>query len=236
MSEALVTVTIPTYDQRPEYLADAINSVLAQSVPVELVVVDDGSTVPVPHEDCPANVRVLRHAENRGISAALNTGIEATRTPWWCWLSSDDIFTADKVEQQLAQTIAAGQQASHHGYFTFQTGKRPERAVQVVRWRTMEAQQVYLARTCMVNGSTVMLHRSVFREVGLFDESFRYGQDWEMWCRIGRRYFWFGIPQVLGSRREDGVNLTKSIESDPARRAVRDAEDDLIRERFRVGC
>jgi hypothetical protein len=100
-----------------------------------------------------------------------------------------------------------------------------------VRWRTLDNQRLYLGRTCMINGSTTMIHRQVFEDVGGFDESYRYGQDWEMWCRIGSKYLWHPIRKTLGSRRE-GENLTAAIADDSDKRKQRDAEDARIRARY----
>jgi glycosyltransferase involved in cell wall biosynthesis len=88
----VASIVIPTYNQRPQYLAEAVNSALGQTVPnVEVIVVDDGSDEP-PFADRdlkPENLQIIRHETNRGIAAALNTGIRASSAPWVCWLSSD---------------------------------------------------------------------------------------------------------------------------------------------------
>jgi glycosyltransferase involved in cell wall biosynthesis len=233
LTQPVASIVIPAFNQRPQYLAEAVNSALGQSVPVEVIVVDDGSDEPIPADGAPSNVRIIRRETNRGIAVALNTGIRAMTTDWWCWLSSDDLLTPDKVETQLKETLAASCLASHHGYLCFRTGERPMGYVDPIRWRTLDNQRVYLGRTCCVNGSTAMVHRQVFDDVGLFDESYRYGQDWEMWCRIGQKYLWHPIRKPLGSRRE-GENLTVRIEQDDALRAARNAEDDRIRARYRT--
>ena len=74
-----------------------------------------------------------------------------------------------------------------------------------------------------------MLHTSVFDRVGRFNPTFRYGQDWEMWRRIGEQYLWQWSPEVLGTRRETFDNLTARISRDGATRRQRDAENELIR-------
>jgi glycosyltransferase involved in cell wall biosynthesis len=214
-----VSVVVPTYNQRPVYLAGAVESVKAQTEPAELIVVDDGSDEPTPYT-------THRHEQNRGISAALNTGIRAMTTDWFCWLSSDDMFAPEKVEMQRRDLEQAGSLCGFTRYYVFEDGGIP-RASKAPIWPNHKRQRQELGQGCLINGSTVMIHRSVFDDVGLFDESFKYGQDWEMWCRIVQKYEWRLLDCFLGFRRSGG-NLTERINSDEAMRAVRDAEDRRI--------
>lgn len=229
MSDPLVSVVIPTYNQRPSYLLAAVETALEQTVPVEVLVVDDGSSPAI--ADLPDRARVIRHETNRGIAAALNTGIRAMTTEWFAWLSSDDMMDSTKLETQIRETTQAGLWCSFHQYRVIRHN-RVQGDSYLPRWSTMFQQRRNLAALCEINGSTALIHRRVFEDVGVFDEAYRYGQDWEMWNRIGQKYLWLPIPQVLGSRRE-GENLTASIESDPQLKAMRDDEDARIRDRYR---
>src|SRR5207249_5665470 len=99
-----VSVIVPLYNLR-EFVGDAIESVLAQTLPahqLELIVVDDGSTdggAEVVRHFVPP-VRYLRQ-ENRGLSAARNTGIRAARAPFLAFLDADDRLLPDKLAAQL---------------------------------------------------------------------------------------------------------------------------------------
>lgn len=215
-------MVIPVYNQRPGYLAEAVASVEEQTERTEVVVVDDGSDEPVPGAH-------VRHDVNRGISAALNSGIGAMTGEWFCWLSSDDTMAPEKVETQKALTKAAGRLCSFHRYYRVADGET--RISIVPNWPNHKRQRQELGQGCLINGSTVMIHRSVFDNVGLFDESYRFGQDWEMWCRIGEKYEWHYLAKPMVTRRADG-NLTSRIAADEGLRAIRDAEDARIRQRY----
>ena len=96
----LVSVIIPAYN-RDRYLAEAIESVLAQTYPaIELIVVDDGSS------DRTAEV-AQRYAltyhfqPNGGISAARNAGIALATGEFLAFLDSDDIWMLDKLSKQM---------------------------------------------------------------------------------------------------------------------------------------
>ena len=223
----VASVVIPTYNQRPEYLEDAIECARQQTVPVEVIVVDDGSTDAIAAY---GDVRVIRHTRNMGIAHALNTGIAAMTTPWFCWVSSDDTIDHDKVRNQMARTVASESLCSFHKYSILRDGRISGESY-VPMWGSLDMQRVMLSQVCNINGSTTMIHRSVFEAVGTFDTSLQYGQDWEFWNRVATRYLWHPIPVCLGMRREGG-NLTERIEADPGMKRARDAENALIRERY----
>lgn len=202
-----VSIIVPTYNQRSAYLASALRSAENQTVPVEIILVDDGS-------DEPVRGTTVRHEKNRGIAAALNTGIRAMTGDWFCWLPSDDLFAHDKVERQHAALLQSGHKASYHRYYvsTREDGA-PERISIEHYAESHKHQRQRLATGCVINGMTVMIHRSVFDEVGLFDESYKLAQDWEMWCRIVQKHEWFYLREPLGTRRKAG-NLTEQVERD----------------------
>jgi glycosyltransferase involved in cell wall biosynthesis len=93
-----VSAIIPTFNRRP-YIRRAIDSVLAQTVPVdEVIVVDDGSTDGTAElvEACyGASVRVVRQA-NAGVSGARRRGIQEARGEWIAFLDSDDEWTPER--------------------------------------------------------------------------------------------------------------------------------------------
>jgi glycosyltransferase involved in cell wall biosynthesis len=104
-----VSVVIPTYN-RVEPLQRSVASVLAQShAAFEILVVDDASQVPVDPALLPADPRItiLRHAQNRGVSAARNTGIAAAKGRYVAFLDSDDAWMPEKLARQLAAVRAA---------------------------------------------------------------------------------------------------------------------------------
>ncbi len=103
-----VSCVIPCYNAAP-YLRETVDSVLRQSCPpLEILLVDDGST------DASAaiaasygpRVRVIRQA-NRGESVARNRGLDKARGPWVALLDADDRWEADKLEKQWAAVAAS---------------------------------------------------------------------------------------------------------------------------------
>lgn len=110
----LVSVLIAAWSAETT-LARAVESALRQTVPVEVIVIDDASpddTMAVAEglADRDARVRVLRQPHNAGPSAARNRGLEIARGDWVTVLDSDDFFCApDRLEKLVA--IAKAQAA-----------------------------------------------------------------------------------------------------------------------------
>ncbi|MGQ9503351.1 MAG: glycosyltransferase family 2 protein [Thermogutta sp.] len=114
-----ISVVIPVFNGE-RFLAEAIRSALAQTLPpYEILVVDDGSTDESAElaESFGPPVRVLRE-ENRGEAAARNCGIEAARGDWIAFLDCDDVWKPEKLALQAA-FFANGTDCIHTNFFYF---------------------------------------------------------------------------------------------------------------------
>lgn len=105
-----VSAVIPTYNRRP-YIARAIDSVLAQTVPVdEILVVDDGSTDATAEflaERYGPRIRLIRQA-NTGVSGARKKGIQYAKGDWIAFLDSDDEWMPSRNAQLLQAAERVG--------------------------------------------------------------------------------------------------------------------------------
>jgi glycosyltransferase involved in cell wall biosynthesis len=94
--EPSFSVIIPTYG-RPQWLAEAIDSVRAQTLQdYELIVVDDASPDAV-HVEPDPRIRLIRRDANGGAAAARNTGVEAARGRYLTFLDDDDVYTPERL-------------------------------------------------------------------------------------------------------------------------------------------
>ncbi len=101
--DELVSVIIPAHNSQP-YIQAAIDSILEQSYrPLELIVVDDGSTDSTPEivSAYGSEVRLIRQPQ-QGHAAARNAGIRAARGAFLAFLDYDDLWSKDKLKLQLA--------------------------------------------------------------------------------------------------------------------------------------
>jgi GT2 family glycosyltransferase len=262
----IVSITIPVYNQRLDFLKASILSAAHQTVPTEVIVVDDGSTPPLREQpefmewwddlqrevadaaETPEEAEAMKNRlqlityvksdgspdhRNKGISTALNAGIRAmdAKVQYWCWLSSDDLFMPDKCKEQLAAIVQMQAKASYTRWQALLPGTPHPSIAEFYQWSNIREQMAWLSQACVINGSTVMLHRSIFDEIGLFDESIKYGQDWDLWCRVGICHYWAPVREIYTSRRQEG-NLTAKIEQSPEMKSERDREDTRIRSQY----
>lgn len=102
----MITVIVPCYNQS-EYLSEALDSVLAQHYESwECIIVDDGSTdqtfnVAKSYVNKDDRFKYIKKS-NRGLSAARNTGLEATQGEWIQFLDADDYIAPDKFDTSIA--------------------------------------------------------------------------------------------------------------------------------------
>lgn len=98
----LVSVIIPTYNRAP-YLARAIHSALAQEYsPIEIIVVDDGSTDDTSQVIASFRDQIISvRQNNRGVSSARNTGLKMARGEYIAFLDSDDFWAKEKLSEQV---------------------------------------------------------------------------------------------------------------------------------------
>jgi glycosyltransferase involved in cell wall biosynthesis len=193
-----VSVIIPTFN-RALKTARAISSVLHQRfTDMEIVVVDDGSsdqTESMLHR-FKDRIRYVVHENNRGVSAARNTGIEASTAPLIAFLDSDDYWLPDKLGVQTAFF----QQNPHANICqTEETWIRNGRQVNPGKRHLKPSGDVFEPSLvlCLVSPSAVMLKRALLEEVGLFDETLPACEDYDLWLRIACRYPIFLIRQSL---------------------------------------
>ncbi|MFH0794077.1 MAG: glycosyltransferase [bacterium] len=185
-----VSVVIPTYNRRA-LVAEAIRSALGQTHPAdEIIVVDDASTDGTAQSLEKAfggRVVVLGHDSRKGVSAARNTGIRASRGEWIAFLDSDDRWLPQKLERQLDDAKNFPDVPLFHcEEIWFRRGVRVnprKRHFKLDGWAFEQALPF-----CRISPSAALLRRSLIEEVGLFDESLPAAEDYDYWLRVLWKY------------------------------------------------
>lgn len=216
----MISVVIPAYNSR-DTICDCIDSVLGQTrqdLIKEIIVVNDGST-----DDTAECIRKkyfdnkkieLIEKENGGVSTARNKGIKVARGKWVALLDSDDIWLPNKIEEQWKQV-------EKHPEIQFIGCNRNQ---ENLHYGTKVTDELYCLNLKQIlikmwpHTSTALIRRSVFKEVGLFNEKQKYAEDGEMWNRIAIRYPLYYIPQSLeiagGNKVSFGVSgLSANLEA-----------------------
>lgn len=100
MSTSSVSVIVPAYNYG-QYIAETLESILAQSVPAhEVIVVDDGSTDTTAEIVKKYPVTYL-YQENKGLAAARNTGIKHATGTYIMSVDADDILKPEAIKEHL---------------------------------------------------------------------------------------------------------------------------------------
>jgi glycosyltransferase involved in cell wall biosynthesis len=196
----MVSVVLPVFNGELS-IGRAVQSVLRQTMSdLELVVVDDGSA------DCTGTVvsryseprlKFVKLANNSGTSAARNAGISLARGEYVAFLDSDDEWLPDKLEQQI-KTIRASSATT--GIST--TGFRIHRVVggryeDIIPDLHADWQRQQLTMCALGPGSTLMVKRDVFPQVGMFDVALRRFEDWDWMIRCLALFKIVICPSVL---------------------------------------
>lgn len=180
----LVSVIIPTFN-RGWILREAIQSVIDQTYrPLEIIVVDDGSTDDTPEiiQAFGKHIRVLVQ-ENKGVSSARNLGIRESQGELIAFLDSDDMWTPDKIDQQVAFFAENPEAMICQTQETWiRNGKRvnPKNKHQKKGGMIFEPS----LHLCLVSPSAVMMRPSLFELKGFFDEQLPACEDYDLWLRI----------------------------------------------------
>ncbi len=183
-----ISVIIPTYN-RAHTLKRALDSVLAQTRAAnEIIVVDDGSTDATEQlikQNYP-QVIYVRQA-NQGVSAARNTAIKIAKGEWLALLDSDDEWLPNKLETQLA---LLEQQPNHKFIHSDEIWIRNGVRVNQMKKHAKKGGHIFqnCLPLCAISPSAAMIHKDLFAEIGLFDESLPACEDYDLWLRITARY------------------------------------------------
>jgi len=209
----LVSAVIPVYNGE-RFLAETIESVLAQTYKnIECIVVNDGSTDGTA-EICRSYGDRIRYFEkpNGGVSSARNLGIANANGELIAFLDADDLWKAEKIEQQ----VALFEQDSNVGLLYSSVRIIDEKGA-VISLAKVDFAKDPLARILLLESPvyltmTGLVPRTVLDRVGSFDERLSTSADADLACRIALRYPLKHIEEPLADyRKHNGqmhLNLT----------------------------
>ena len=206
-----VSCVIPTFN-RLSYLRRAIDSVSAQTVPVdEVVVIDDGSTdgtADALKAEYGTLLRVVRQA-NTGVSGARRRGVQEARGEWIAFLDSDDVWTTNHNKDLLEGASRVSEDVAwiFGDLWVVREGGNEGTLFELFGLSVKECPQIFADSFSIVNvlktpafllqGS--MIRRSVLRELDCFGEGLRCGEDTLASHQVACRYRFAAIRSVVGS-------------------------------------
>jgi glycosyltransferase involved in cell wall biosynthesis len=202
MNTPRVSVIMPSY-QKARFIAEAIESVLAQTVTdLELIVVDsstdDTSRV---LERYSGRIQVLRTPPH-GISAARNVGLKAARGAYIAFLDADDTWVPSKLERQLPlfdRHPRIGLVCTDV-LFRDEQGLRPNRAFTDALPAAGMIHPLIFSRS-FIGTLSVVVRRACLDDVGGFDEAITACEDHDLWLRISRTWAIDYVDEPLATYR-----------------------------------
>ena len=196
MEKPLVSVVMPVYNGE-KYIQKAVDSVLAQEVSLELIIIDDGSTDRTEevlekyknHEE----IRCLKNKKNTGVSGSRNRGVKEARGTYVAFLDADDWWEKDKLKKQIALLEETGCVLCSTGRELVQPDGRSAGKYIPVKEKITYRE---LLKHNSINCSSVLVRRDVIIRFPMeHDDSH---EDYITWLKILKEYHYAaGINEPL---------------------------------------
>lgn len=220
MKHPLVSVIIPTY-KRYNSLKRAINSVLRQTYPnFELIIVDDNepdSRFRKMNEFLMGKltnnerIKYIKHKKSFNGAVARNTGISHSKGRYIAFLDDDDEFLKNKLKFQvrLLEKLDNSWGATYCGSAIYRKNKLIQKNLNL-KFGNLK-QNLLLIEPSIMGGSTLLVRKSVLKELNGFDPTFNRHQDWEFLIRFFRRYKIAYVNKIfVNIYRDDSRNIPNS--------------------------
>lgn len=218
----LISIVTPVYNVE-KFIVETIESVLKQTYTNwELLLIDDGSTDSSPQlckEYVLKDKRIKYfHKQNGGQASARNLGIKNASGEYITFLDSDDLYSDDKLEQHLIDLKENPADFYYGaGYKLFEN--KQDNKIETYNWfygkYTGTKFFKILYHSCSVNINSVLVKKSLFDSVGLFDENpiLRGTEDLDLWLRIAlniNTIYGNPKPKVYYRIHDNGIHFQRA--------------------------
>jgi glycosyltransferase involved in cell wall biosynthesis len=206
----LVSILIPVYNGS-NYLEEALESALKQSYHhVEIIVINDGSEdngkTRLIVEKFLNRIKYFEHDSNKGVSAALNTGIKQALGTWVSWLSHDDLYHPDKIALQVS--LINSLQESNLIIFCNYSIKNeikgtsaPNKYKKSFSNSKEQNFRFWMLTDGWINGCTMLIPKKAIELYGGFNEKLLTVQDVDLWYRMSSSYNYHYLDRDLVTLR-----------------------------------
>ena len=229
-----ISIVIPNYNTE-RFVEQAIASVVGQSErDIEIIVVDDGSSdgskqIIQRLGDTDHRIKLIQNTRKKGVSGARNTGLEAASGEWIGFLDSDDIMAPESLAIRIRALNDYPECRWMGGDFSMiaETGEPIVDAWFQSKENVMQSLQglvddrgyyfipnpvdLFLDQTVIIWTGTILLHRSLREQVGLFNETMSHGEDIDYWYRLAEHGGLLFLPQVVASYRQRDGSASKDL-------------------------
>lgn len=209
--QAPVSVVIPTYNSA-SWLCEAIDSVLAQSLPpAQIIVIDDGSTdqTETVVKRYAGQIEYVRQA-NQGVSAARNHALRLARQQFVAFLDADDVWHPSKLKMQV-ETMAAVSDLVLLGTRSFDWPAKSMPRANACPVLTRVSWKQLVVKNRLVT-SSVLARRDALTQAGFFDTSLQGPEDRDMWLRLASLGGVANIEEPLTGYRDVQGSVSKQAQ------------------------
>jgi glycosyltransferase involved in cell wall biosynthesis len=208
-----ISVVMPTYNQS-NYLEKAIQSVLDQTwTDYEFIIVNDGSTDSTkeildsyqqkhPH-------LIIIHQDNKKLPEALNTGFRGANGKYLTWTSSDNI-----MKREMLSLLNDALNKNPDISMVYSDWELIDENDQVIKKCVTYDYDKYLLMRLNYINCCFLYRRECQETVGLYDDTYRYAEDWEYWLRISKKFKLKHIYGCLYQFRVHKKSLTNAVVKD----------------------
>ena len=213
-----ISIVITVYNAE-KYIENCVESALNQTYDdIEILVINDGSTDSTESilKKFENKIKII-NKENGGTASALNIGIKNITGEWFKWLSADDILKTDAIEKLFFEIQKLGKGAENCIFYSnydlidangniIDTFEEPNNNSLDTFQRNVILLDHYYG-----NGTTSIMHKSIFDKCGMFDETLGYKDDYEFWLRCCLLYSYdlYLVNENLAQYRVHESQLTK---------------------------
>ncbi|MGQ7330379.1 glycosyltransferase family 2 protein [Streptococcus suis] len=199
IEKASISVIIPAYNAE-NVIARALDSVRLQTridYIKEIIVVNDGSKdmtaseVELYTNKYPELKIRLINQENAGVSRARNIGMQNATGTWIALLDSDDEWFDNKIERQIDEIL-------QNGNIDFIGGNHTPCPISILGRKIDSLHKASVKEICIKmfpQTSTVLFKKSIFDEIGGYDESRHYAEDGQYFFKICDAYGYYYLPE-----------------------------------------
>lgn len=208
----LVSVITCCYNSA-KFLQDTIHSVCEQKFQdFEYIFVDGGSTdgtleIINRYVEGDSEKFKLFHQTTKGLMRARNIGIQQAKGKYICFIDGDDIWSNEKLERQVSYY----EQHPEYGLLFTNCVNIDENGIVIPGTGKKDTPDLTIGglfKHCYISNPTVMVKKDIYNEIGYFDETLPYSEDWDMWLRIAIKYPLAYIPDVLAWYRVHRNNMS----------------------------